>query len=1111
MIHDQLDQDPLWYKDAIIYELHVRAFCDSNADGIGDFKGLTQKLEYLQDLGITAIWLLPFCASPLRDDGYDISDYTNIHPNYGNRRDFQAFVREAHRRGLRVITELVVNHTSDQHPWFQRARKASPGSKWRNWYVWSDTAEDYADTRIIFKDTETSNWSWDPIAKAYYWHRFFSHQPDLNFDNPDVQKALFTVLDFWLEIGVDGLRLDAVPYLYEREGTNCENLPETHAFLKTLRTHVEKHFDHRMFLAEANQWPEDAAAYFGDGDECHMNFHFPLMPRMFMSIQMEDRFPIIDILDQTPDIPDTCQWGLFLRNHDELTLEMVTDEERDYMYRVFAHDHQARINLGIRRRLAPLLGNDRKKIELIYSLLFSMPGTPVIYYGEEIGMGDNFYLGDRNGVRTPMQWSADRNAGFSYGNPQKLYLPIVIDPEYHYEAVNVDLQQNNAQSLLWWMKRIISLRKSYKVFGRGTIEFLHPDNRKVLVFLRRFQDEIILVAANLSRHAQWVELDLSEFKGRQPLTLFGQSKFPPIGDLPYLLTLGGHTFYWFSLESSSAEVALPTVQPESALPSITISKDWDHLIHKREKAKLEKILPRHLQSQRWFGGKARRIHTAEVTEVIPIPPEDPQAILALIHVDYAEGEPESYLIPLQYIPVEQCANLWDSPATIAQIRIKQKDVEHKGLLIDATWKQEFLQTLLKGLSRSRRINGPHGDLVMQTQKAFRRHLQTEGTQLTPTLMRGEQSNTSILFGDQFLLKLYRRVEVGVNPDLEIGRFLSQKPFSHTAPLAGAIEYQRDNGELLTLGILQQFVQNEGDVWQYTLDEMSRYCEEALTHPHALETSSISYKPLLSLVNEDLPAEAHDRIGPYLEEARLLGLRTGELHATLASASQEEHAFTPEPFTDFYRRGLYQSMLGTANLTLPLLRNHLKNVPEPTNALAKQVLTGEGQIRKRLLTIRDHKLKGARIRCHGDYHLGQVLYTGKDFIIIDFEGEPARPLNVRKLKDSPLRDVAGMLRSFHYAAQTSSIGLVAGVRPEDAILLAPWSRFWQTWVSVSFLKAYLSIQEIRIILPPSIEDIQLLLDGYILQKALYELNYELNNRPDWVSIPLEGILQILEAT
>jgi maltose alpha-D-glucosyltransferase / alpha-amylase len=1108
MIVDTLENDPLWYKDAIIYELHVRAFRDSNADGIGDFKGLTQKLDYLQDLGVTAIWLLPFCSSPLRDDGYDISDYTNIHPHYGTRRDFQVFVREAHRRGLRVITELVVNHTSDQHPWFQRARKAPAGSKWRDWYVWSDTPDLYSDTRIIFKDAEHSNWTWDPVAKAYFWHRFFSHQPDLNYENPDVQKAIIDVLDFWLEMGVDGLRLDAVPYLYEREGTNCENLPETHEFLKTLRAHVDKKFKNRLFLAEANQWPEDAAAYFGNGDECHMNFHFPLMPRLFMAMQMEDRFPIIDILEQTPAIPESCQWGLFLRNHDELTLEMVTDEERDYMYRVFAHDKQARINLGIRRRLTPLLGNDRKKIELMYSLLFSMPGTPVIYYGEEIGMGDNFYLGDRNGVRTPMQWSADRNAGFSYANPQKLYLPIIIDPEYHYEAINVELQQNNAQSPLWWMKRIVSLRKRYKVFGRGSIEFLHPANRKVLVFLRRYQEEIILVAVNLSRHAQWVELDLAEFKGRRPLTLFGRSKFPAIGDLPYLLTLSGHTFYWFVLEPVEAGVPESPGMSDQGLPTITIAKDWDHLIHKREKGKLETILPDYLYARRWFGGKARIMQFVEITEVIPVPQETPIAVLALLHVEYTEGEPENYLLPLRYLPADRMAPMVDTPAAIARVRVKMKNGDQEGLLIDAMWDREFQKILAQSISRNRRYIGPAGELITQAMKAFRRQLQKEIPTLEPTLLKGEQSNSSVLFGYQFILKLYRRAEVGVNPDCEIGRFLTHKGFPHVAPLAGSIEYQRKNGEILTFGILQQFIQNEGDAWKFTLDELGRYLEEALTHPTAITASSIPQKPLMALVDEDIPSTAREWIGPYLEEARVLGLRTGELHAALASDS-EDPEFAPEPFTDFYRRGLYQSMLGTVNMNFPLLRSQVKGLQEPIQALAKQVLEGENRLRKRLLTIRDRKLKCIRIRCHGDYHLGQVLYTGKDFIIIDFEGEPARPLSVRRLKESPLRDVAGMLRSFHYAAQGSSIGLVAGVRPEDFALLDPWSRFWQLWVSVSYLKAYLSVKEVRDLLPPTYDDIQILLNGYLLQKAIYELGYELNNRPDWVRIPLDGIIQIVD--
>ena len=491
--HPSDEDGPLWYKDAIVYELHVRAFSDSDVDGVGDIRGLIDKLDYLHDLGVTAIWLLPFFPSPLKDDGYDVSDYVDIQPVFGNMSDFRALVEEAHQRGLRIIIELVLNHTSDQHPWFQRARRAPPGSRWRDFYIWSDTTNRYREARIIFKDSEQSNWSWDSVAKAYYWHRFYSHQPDLNYDNPAVHRAIINVVNFWLRLGVDGFRVDAVPYLYKREGTTCENLPETHVYLKGLRKHIDAKFKDRMLLAEANQWPEDAVAYFGDGDEFHMAFHFPLMPRMFMAIRMEDRFPILDILEQTPRVPDNCQWALFLRNHDELTLEMVADEERDYMYRVYAHDPVARLNLGIRRRLAPLLSNNRRKIELMNILLFSLPGTPVIYYGDEIGMGDNVYLGDRNGVRTPMQWSPDRNAGFSRTNPQKLYLPPIIDPEYHYESVNVENQQGNPDSLLWWMKRLIALRKRYRSLGRGTISFLQPENRKILAFIRQYQGEAILV------------------------------------------------------------------------------------------------------------------------------------------------------------------------------------------------------------------------------------------------------------------------------------------------------------------------------------------------------------------------------------------------------------------------------------------------------------------------------------------------------------------------------------------------------------------------------------------------------------------------------------------
>src|SRR5947207_2042364 len=607
-----LDDNPQWYKDAVIYEIHVRAYCDGNGDGVGDFAELTEKLEFLQDLGVTVLWLLPFYPSPLKDDGYDIADYTNIHPDYGTLQDFRLFLREAHRYGIRVITELVINHTSDQHPWFQQAREAPPGSSARNFYVWSDTQDKYQEARIIFKDFELSNWSLDPMAKAYYWHRFYSHQPDLNFDNPEVHKALFDAVDFWLGMGVDGLRLDAVPYLYEREGTNCENLAETHAFLKALRQHVDKKFRNRMLLAEANQWPEDAVPYFGSGDECHMAFHFPVMPRLFMAVHMEDRFPIIDILDQTPAIPENCQWALFLRNHDELTLEMVTDEDRDYMYKVYANDPRARLNLGIRRRLAPLLDDNRRKMELLNSLLFSLPGTPVIYYGDEIGMGDNIYLGDRNGVRTPMQWSADRNAGFSRANPQRLYLPVIVDPQFHYEQVNVESQQNSPYSLLWWMKRLISTRKRYKAFGRGTMEFLHPENRKILAFVRRYENETILVVANLSRLVQCFELDLSAYKGMRPMEVFGQTRFPPVSDAPYSLTLGPHIFYWFALPPQSVEAVAGPAATAGALPALTVGSAWENALRGRAKAELETILPRYLQGQRWFRSKARLIQAAEI-------------------------------------------------------------------------------------------------------------------------------------------------------------------------------------------------------------------------------------------------------------------------------------------------------------------------------------------------------------------------------------------------------------------------------------------------------------------------------------------------------------------
>lgn len=928
----QLDDNPLWYKDAIIYEVHVRAFYDGEVDGVGDFRGLTHKLDYLQNLGVTALWLLPFCPSPLRDDGYDMSDYTDVHPTYGTLNDFEVFLREAHRRGMRIITELALNHTSDRHSWFQRARRAKLDSAWRNFYVWSETPEKYQDARIIFKDFETSNWAWDPVAHAYYWHRFYAHQPDLNYDNPAVRKAITQVVDFWFGLGVDGLRLDAVPYLYERDGTNCENLAETHAFLRDLRRHVDRQFAGRMFLAEANQWPEDAVAYFGTGDECHMNFHFPLMPRLFMAIHTEDRFPVIDILQQTPAIPENCQWGIFLRNHDELTLEMVTDEERDYMYCVYAQDPQARINLGIRRRLAPLLGNHRRRIELMNGLLFSLPGSPVIYYGDEIGMGDNVYLGDRNGVRTPMQWSGDRNAGFSRANPQRLYLPIIIDPQYHYEAVNVEAQQNNPHSLLWWMKRLIALRKRYKAFGRGTLEFLQPENSKIIAFLRRYQNECLLVVANLSRFVQYGELDLSAFRGMQPIEMFGRVAFPPIGELPYLLTLGPHSFFWFTSEAPpSSEITAST--PPVAVPTLTVNGGWEQLFQDEDTAALATILSEYLKARRLFGGKARQIRSVTIPEILRFPYSSGVAYLASVVVGCTEGDPEAYVLPLAAATGERGEQLQrETPqAVVARFRGE----EETGVLYEAIWESEFCQALLDAVARRRRFKGTFGELVgVSTHKLRQSGL--ADTTLGPSLLKAEQSSTSILYGDKFVLKLLRRVDEGVNPDLEIGRFLTEKTsFTHTAPVAGTLEYRRSKGEPVTIAILHGFVPNQGDAWNFTLDALGRYFEAALAQSPTIHPE-VMQKSLLALTEEQCPALASELIGSYLASTQWLGQRTAELHLALASDTLDPQ-FTPEAFSTLYQHSIYQSMRSLAVQSFQLLRRHLKNLPETVVNDAQKVL------------------------------------------------------------------------------------------------------------------------------------------------------------------------------
>jgi maltose alpha-D-glucosyltransferase/alpha-amylase len=1099
-----------WYVDAVIYEVHVRAFYDSSGDGVGDFRGLARKLDYLQDLGVTAIWLLPFYPSPLKDDGYDIADYTNVHPSYGALRDVKHFVREAHRRGLRVITELVCNHTSDQHPWFQRARRAKQGSAHRNFYVWSDTPEKYQDARIIFKDFESSNWSWDSVAGAYYWHRFYDHQPDLNFENPQVRRAIMKALDFWLEMGIDGLRLDAVPYLYEREGTNCENLPETHGFLKELRRHVDTHFQDRMLLAEANQWPEDAVAYFGNGDECHMAFHFPLMPRMFMAIRMEDRFPIVDILAQTPPIPDVAQWALFLRNHDELTLEMVTDEERDYMYRVYAHDPQMRINLGIRRRLAPLLGNNRRRIELMNGLLFSLPGTPVIYYGDEIGMGDNSYLGDRDGVRTPMQWSADRNAGFSSANPQKLYLPVIIDPEYHYQTINVEAQENNSNSLLWWMKRLIALRKRYEAFSRGNLEILHPDNRKVLVFTRRYGDQVILVVANLSRFVQAVELDLSEYERMVPVELFGQTRFPRIGELPYFLTLGPHSFYWFSLEPQRVEFGpISTTELPEDLPLLTSANGWESLLHGQGRTALARVLPGYLQQRRWFGGKARQIRSAVVQDSVPVRYPEGVSYICFVHVEYTEGDAEDYVLPVTFAPGEQGEGvLYHVPHAVIA-RVEFPDGREPGLLHDAMADPDFGRALLGVITGRRRIKGEDGDLRPSTTRLLRRLLSRGEELAEPSIMKAEQSNTSIVFGDRLIVKLYRRPDQGLNPDVEIGHKLTERGFPHVPALAGALEYQQPGQERRTILSLQAFVPNEGDAWSYTLDALSQFFERVITERGDVPDTVLSGRALLALTDHPMPDAARGRIGDYLESARLLGQRTAELHLALAS-SVDDPAFAPEPITALYQRSIFQTFRTAATQTLQLLRRRLPALPDEVRDTARLVLDRERDLLARFRTVIERRIVAARIRTHGDYHLGQVLYTGNDFMIIDFEGEPTRPISERRTKRPPVRDVAGMMRSFHYAAYTALRNQQASgfIRHGDLESAEPWARYWYQWIAITFLRAYRDTARDAPFMPHEMDELATLLEVYLLEKAIYEIGYELNNRPDWVDIPLQGVLQSL---
>lgn len=1098
------NEDSLWYKDGIMYQVHIKSFKDSNNDGIGDFNGLIEKLDYIQDLGVNIVWLLPFYPSPMKDDGYDISDYFDINPDYGTISDFKRFLKEAHKRDIRVLTELVLNHTSDQHELFQKARRSQPDSPQRNFYVWTDTADKYLNARIIFRDFEPSNWRWDPVAKAYYWHRFYSHQPDLNFDNPEVHKLLFKVVDFWFGMGVDGLRLDAVPYLFEREGTSCENLPETHEFLKKLNKHVKAKYTNKMLLAEANQWPEDAAAYFSNGDECQMAFHFPLMPRIYMAVQMETRFPIIDIIEQTPSIPENCQWAVFLRNHDELTLEMVTDEERDYMYRFFAKDKSARINLGIRRRLAPLVENDRRKIELLNILLFSFPGTPIIYYGDEIGMGDNYYLGDRNGVRTPMQWNSDRNAGFSNANPQKLFLPIIIDPEYHYEAFNVEVQQRNPSSLLWWMKRTLAIRKKYRAFGRGDIEFLSPENSKVLSFIRQYENEKILVVANLSKSSQVVELDLSKYKGSIPVEIFSRNEFPAIGDLYYMLTLTAYNFYWFFL--SEKDNIVPSVKRD--IFNLNVNKKWNGIFEGNNRELFEeKIIPGYFKQ--FYLVNRLKIQDAKILDITDLIPG--KLYLLLIKIEYLDKPDETYFLFAGISSAQTNESNQENKEIIAKINFTNKKGNDSCLLVNSIYNEELRNELIKILSNKKIFSSKKGEFRISLLKKIRM-IEKEPERVQSTKIQGEDSYTiSFIVNDNYIFKFYKKLEEGRTPDEEILNFLHEKTgFKNILPLLGGFNYFQPGSDSLTLGIMNENVRNEGDAWNYFSDAFNNYYENISVGKEDAARNRIVTSLFEDNFNLASFGEYFENI--YTEMAALLGKRTAELHIALSS-SREENAFKPEPITMFYQRAIYQSTRSLIKNTFRSLNLARRNslLIKKYEPLVTKILNGEQILLEFTGRILKMTVSAKKIRIHGNYNLKQILFSGKDFVITNFEGQYATPISDRKLKRSPLRDVASLIWSLHTMVYTK---LAAQNIFESASADKVETSAYQWWLAVSsiifsnYLNTFDSKQENQI-LPVGKDKLEYFMLIYLFEKVLTDLAFGLDLSADWTVMKLKGLNQLFE--
>lgn len=1092
--------DAAWFKDAVIYELSVRSFYDSNSDGIGDFPGLIQKLDYLEDVGINVLWLLPFYPSPLKDDGYDVTDHCNIHPDYGTLTDFKQFLKEAHRRGIRVITELILNHTSDQHPWFIKSRKARSGTRFREMYVWSDKPDKFKEARIMFNDAERSNWSWDVEARAYYWHRFYRHQPKLNLENPEVQVDLFKIVDFWLKMGVDGFRLSSIPFLFEEDGTSCENLPQTHSFIRKLRSHIDKNYKERILIAEANLWPDEAVTYFGNGDECHMNFNFPLTPRLFLALRTEDSFPIIDIIEQTPPIPPTCQWALFLRNHDELGLEMVTEEEKHFLFKAYAFDAQTKVNTGIRRRLASLLNNDRRKIELLYALLFSLPGTPVIYYGDEIGMGDNVYLGDRLGIRTPMQWNMNQNAGFSGANPQRLYLPVITDPVYRYESVNVATQEENSSSLFWWVKNMLAMRKRLQLFGRGDMKFIESDNNKILCFVRTWERQHIAVVVNLSQFSQSATLDLSAYKEFDITEVFSQNRFNKVTSGYYPVTMGPYGYFWFQLDREEERGKAST---GGELPTIKTNVSWERLLDNYNEVRTmeRKVIPLFLKKCRWFGGKAKMITKTQVDRAIPLKIEGDTHFLCTIKVHYAQQLPEYYFVPMMFalsdFDVERIEYTAQSVVCRAEIQ------GETGFIMDSSYDRVYRDFLFNAMKKDLSIKDDNGGVLTFNSSTFTKI--DESRQVQSKILKADQSNTAIIYNDKYFFKFYRKIEKEINPDLEIVRFLSEHTTFRNSPrYAGGIEYHDEDGKDIVLGLLQEKVDNQGDAWIMAVDEVGKFYEAILAasealpaHPPLLDKPSIKVEEAPDVIQKYVGKDMYDRMV-------LLGQRTAEMHLALASGGPDSD-FGVEAFNPNYQRSLYSSLRRLLRERFALLESSLQKLRPDVQAYAKKVLSQEQEILSLFSNIYNIRINALKTRIHGDFHLGQVLFTGKDFVIIDFEGEPGFSFSERRLRKNPMKDVAGLMRSLHYAAY-GKILLNERYSTNDRQVLESWAEQWQHYVSRFFLGAYMEKMEIGRSLS---KEREILLQTFLMEKAVYELGYELNGRPDWTIIPLRGISYLID--